>query len=45
MKRNQVQQCIPDLNQKHLRMVVRHPLGKLTYAFDKKNSEGSKAGS
>jgi hypothetical protein len=33
------QQCIPDLNRKRLRMVVRHPLGKLTYAFDKKNSD------
>jgi hypothetical protein len=39
MKRDQVQQCIPDLNRKRLRMVVRHPLGKLTYAFDKKNSD------
>ena len=33
------QHCIPDLNRKRLRMVVRHPLGKLTYAFDKKNSD------
>jgi hypothetical protein len=27
------------LNRKRVRMVVRHPLGKLTYAFDKKNSD------
>ena len=27
------------LSRKKLRVVVRHPLGKLTYAFDKKNSE------
>ena len=33
------QHCIPDLKRKRLRMVVRHPLGKLTYAFDKKNSD------
>ncbi|MFL6589920.1 MAG: hypothetical protein ACJ8M4_07080 [Chthoniobacterales bacterium] len=33
------QECIPDMNRKRLRMVVRHPLGKLTYAFDKKNSD------
>ena len=39
MKREQVQQCIPDLNRKRLQMVVRHPLGKLTYAFDTKNSD------
>jgi hypothetical protein len=39
LNRATVQQCIPDLNRKRLRMVVRHPLGKLTYAFDKKNSE------
>jgi hypothetical protein len=39
MNRLSFQQCIPDLNRKKLRVVVRHPLGKLTYAFDKKNSE------
>ena len=39
LKRDQFQHCIPDLNRKRLRMVVRHPLGKLTYAFDKKNSD------
>lgn len=39
LKRDEFQQCIPDLNRKRVRMVVRHPLGKLTYAFDKKNSD------
>jgi hypothetical protein len=39
VNRPALQQCIPDLNRKRLRMVVRHPLGKLTYAFDKKNSD------
>lgn len=39
LSRASFQGCIPDLNQKKLRVVVRHPLGKLTYAFDKKNSE------
>jgi len=39
MDRAHFQGCIPDLNQKKLRLVVLHPLGKLTYAFDKKNSE------
>jgi hypothetical protein len=39
LNRAHFQTCIPDLNQKKLRVVVRHPLGKLTYAFDKKNSD------
>jgi hypothetical protein len=39
LNRTDFQQCFPDLNRKRLRMVVRHPLGKLTYAFDKKNSD------
>jgi hypothetical protein len=39
LNRDTFQQCIPDLNRKRLRMVVRHPLGKLTFAFDKKNSD------
>ena len=39
MDRLQLQTSIPDLNRKRLRVVVRHPLGKLKYAFDKKNSE------
>jgi hypothetical protein len=43
MDRAHFQACIPDLNQKKLRFVVRHPLGKLTYAFDQKNSEKIKS--
>ena len=39
VNRAALQHCIPDLNRKRLRMVVRHPLGKLSYAFDKKNSD------
>jgi hypothetical protein len=39
LNRTNFQQCFPDLNRKRLRMVVRHPLGKLTYDFDKKNSD------
>ena len=38
MNRVNFQGCIADLNRKKLRVVVRHPLGKLTYAFDKTNS-------
>jgi hypothetical protein len=43
MKRTHFQGCILDPNRKKLRVVVRHPLGKLTYAFDKKNSEKIKS--
>jgi hypothetical protein len=39
LNRTDFSQCIKDANKKRLRMVVRHPLGKLNYAFDKKNSE------
>jgi hypothetical protein len=39
MNRQNFQQCIKDMNKKRVRVVVRHPLGKLTYAFDKKNSD------
>jgi hypothetical protein len=39
LNRENFQQCIKDTNKKRIRVVVRHPLGKLTYAFDKKNSE------
>lgn len=39
LNRTDFQQCFPDLNRKRLQMVVRHPLGKVTYAFDKKNSD------
>jgi len=31
--------CMKDLNAKKLTFIVQHPLGKLTYVFDKKNSE------
>lgn len=39
LNRTDFSQCITDANKKCLRVVVRHPLGKLNYAFDKKNSE------
>ncbi len=39
MSRDHFSKCIRDLGKKRLHVVVRHPLGKLTYAFDKKNSE------
>lgn len=39
MSRDNFRQCIPDVNQERIRVVVRHPLGKLTYAFNKKNSD------
>jgi hypothetical protein len=43
MHRDAFRQCIPDTDKKRVRMVVRHPLGKLTYAFDRKNSEKIKS--
>jgi hypothetical protein len=39
LNRTDFSQCVMDANRKCLRVVVRHPLGKLNYAFDKKNSE------
>jgi hypothetical protein len=39
MSRENFKRCIPDTSKKRIRVVVRHPLGKLTYAFDKKNSD------
>ncbi len=39
MSREHFKQCIRDTNKKRIRVVVRHPLGKLTYAFNKKNSD------
>jgi hypothetical protein len=39
MSRGSFMQCITDINKKRIRMIVRHPLGKVTYAFDKKNSD------
>jgi hypothetical protein len=38
MSRANFQQCITDRNRNKLRVVVRHPLGKVTYAFNEKNS-------
>jgi hypothetical protein len=35
--------CITNPNRKRIRVVVRHPFGKLTYAFNKKNSDKIKA--
>ena len=39
MSRENFGQCIRDIGRKRLRVVVRHPLGKITYGFDKKNSD------
>ena len=39
LNRTDFSHCIKDANKKCLRVVVRRPLGKLNYAFDKKNSE------
>lgn len=33
------QRSIVDPQGKRIRVVVQHPLGKVTYAFDKKNSD------
>jgi hypothetical protein len=43
LNRTDFQQCILHPDKKCLRVVVRHPLGKLNYAFDKKNSEKIKS--
>ncbi len=39
LNRTDFQHCILNPNKKCLRVVVRHPLGKLSYGFDKKNSD------
>jgi hypothetical protein len=39
LNRTDFQHCILNADKKCLRVVVRHPLGKLNYAFDKKSSE------
>ena len=39
MSREHFKQCIRDTNKNRIRVVVRHPLGKLTYAFNKRNSD------
>jgi hypothetical protein len=43
MSASHFRQSITDPNRKRVRVVVRHPLGKLTYAFDKKNSDKIKS--
>jgi hypothetical protein len=39
MSREHFKQCVRDTHKKRIRVVVRHPLGKLTYAFNEKNSD------
>jgi hypothetical protein len=39
MSRESFLSCISNPDKKRIRIVVRHPLGKLTYAFDRKNSD------
>jgi len=39
LNRTDFQHCILNADKKCLRVVVGHPLGKLNYAFDKRNSE------
>jgi hypothetical protein len=39
LNRTDFRQCIQNAEKKCLKVVVRHPLGELSYAFDKKNSE------
>jgi hypothetical protein len=39
MSRANFKQCVTDISRPKLRVVVRHPLGKVTYAFNQKNSE------
>lgn len=43
LSRTDFQQCIVQPEKSRLRVVVRHPLGKLSYAFDRKNSAKIKA--
>ena len=43
LNRTDFQQCLLHPEKARLRVVVRHPLGKLTYAFDRKNSEKIKS--
>jgi hypothetical protein len=39
LNRDTFRQCVPRPEKKLIRIVIPHPLGKLTYAFDRKNSE------
>jgi hypothetical protein len=43
LNRTDFQQCILHPEKDRLRVVVRHPLGKLSYAFDRRNSEKIKS--
>jgi len=43
MTPEQFRTCITNLDKKRLRVVVRHPLGKIVYGFDRKNSDKIKA--
>ena len=43
MTREQFQSCIANPEKPRLRIVVRHPLGKIACAFDKKNSDKIKS--
>ena len=43
MGRDHFKQCVRDTHKKRIRVVVRHPLGKLTYAFNEKNSDKIKS--
>ena len=43
MSREHFRNCVRDLGKKRLRVVVRHPLGKIAYGFDKKNSDKIKS--
>ena len=43
LNRTDFQHCIVRPEKKRIRVVVRHPLGKLTYAFNRKNSDKIKS--
>ena len=43
MKRERFSTSIRDGGKKRLRIVVRRPLGRLTYGFDRKNSDKIKS--
>lgn len=37
--RSEIRNACKDLQAKRLKMIFNHPLGKLTYRFDRKNSD------
>ena len=43
LRRTDFQQCILHPEKPRLRVMVRHPLGKISYGFDRKNSDKIKA--